>query len=103
MPVTQIGVIYATRSKMLQRVYIPDGDDSEIDVQHIHPGEMLIRVPIEVYRGGGADAVQALIGKPAHSGVCRVIHRHTGKIIDRIMADPDVYRHPDGHRVELDD
>jgi len=96
---TKVGAIYATRSKLLQRVYIPD-NDSEIAQQHLHPGETLLEVEIEVYRKGGAEAVQALIGAPSHNGVCRVLHKETGELLDRIMADPDVYRHPDGHRVE---
>jgi hypothetical protein len=102
MPVTHIGAIYATKSKLLQRVYIPHDDDSEIEQQHRHPGETLLRVPIETYRNGGAPAVQALIGTPAHNGLCQVIHKGTGQILDRIIADPDIYRHPDGHRIVLE-
>jgi|SRR6516162_866482 hypothetical protein len=102
MAITSIGAIYATKSRLLQRVYIPHDDDSEIEQQHRHPGETLLRVPIETYRSGGAPAVQALIGTPAHDGRCIVRHKITGEILDRIIADPDIYRHPEGHHVVLD-
>src|SRR5215472_4451812 len=100
MPVTKVGAVYATRSKLLQRIYIPD-DDTEIARQHVHTGETQIFIDIEVYRAGGPAAVQAIIGTPAHDGTCRVLHKETSEIIDRIVADPDIYKHPDGHRVVL--
>jgi hypothetical protein len=103
MPVTKVGAIYATNSKLLQRIYIPHADDSEIAQQYVHPSESLIAIAIDVYRTGGAVAIQSIIGAPAHNGMCLVIHRDTGEVIDRIIADPEIYRHPEGHRIELDE
>jgi hypothetical protein len=99
MTVKHAGAIYATKSKLLLRIYVPDESDDEINRQHVGPGETLVRVPIEVFRSGDHRVVQAHIGEPAHSGVCAVVHKDTGRVIDRIVADPDLYRHPDGHHV----
>lgn len=98
MAVTYVGAIYATASLLLQRVYIPHADDGEIGQQHVGRGETIIIVPIEAYRHGGAAALQALIGEPKHDGRCAVVD-HTGTVVDVIIADPDIYSHPDGHRV----
>lgn len=46
---TLVGAIYATKSKLLQRVDIPHGDDSEIDQQRVGPGETLVKIPLDVY------------------------------------------------------
>jgi hypothetical protein len=59
-------------------------------------------ISLEVWNGGQA-AVQALIGKPAHNGQCKIIHKHTGEVVDRIVADPEIYKHPDGHHVVLEE
>jgi hypothetical protein len=101
MAVTKVGAIYATQTKLLQRVFIPHGDDREIDEQHVHPKESVLFVPIEVYQTGGAQAVQALIGNPTTDGHCALHHRDTGEIIDNIIWDVTVHGHvhPDGHRV----
>jgi len=96
--VTAIGAIYATKSKLLLRMHIPDHDD-ELDQVHIGPGESMMRVPIEVFRSGNHLVVQDFIGKPTISGVCEVIHKETGDVINRIIADPELYSDPDGHFV----
>ena len=104
MAVTQVGAIYGTVSKLLQRVYVPHADDSEIARQHVEPTETLLHVPLEVYRSGGQHAVQQMIGTPTHDGHCEVIHKDTGEVIDRIIWDhtiwdPALYKHPEGHRI----
>ena len=91
-------MIYATGSKLLQRIYLPHASDDEIDRQHVGAGETLVRVPMEIFRRG-QDAIQAFIGTPAHSGVCCVVHKETKRVIDRIIADPELYQHPDGHHI----
>jgi hypothetical protein len=35
MPITSVGAIYATRSKLLRRIYIPHADDAEIQAQYV--------------------------------------------------------------------
>lgn len=96
---TKVGAFFAAKSLLLLRIYIPDSDDSEIAEQHVRTGESLALVPIEVFKDGGPKAVQSFIGQPSHSGVCAVVHRHTNVVIDRIIAEPELYRHPDGHHV----
>jgi hypothetical protein len=103
MSITSVGAIFAMGSKLLQRIYIPSADDSEIDGQFVGDGESLLWVPIAVYREGGPTAVQAFVGEPAHNGLCHVIDRVTGDILQTIIADPDIYEHPDGHKVVLVD
>jgi hypothetical protein len=103
MPITQVGAIYATRSKLLQRIYIPHADDSEIAQQHVGPGESLLTLPLGTFEAGGPPAVQRTIGTPAHNGHCKVIHKSTGKVVERIIADPELYKHPDGHHVVLEE
>jgi hypothetical protein len=101
MALTSVGAIYATQTKLLQRVYIPHGDDREIAEQHVHPMESVLLVPLAVYRDGGAQAVQDLIGKPSTDGYCALHHKDTGEIINHIIWDVTVhgYVHPEGHRV----
>lgn len=96
--VSAIGAIYATKSKLLLRMHIPDRD-AELDHVHVGPGESMMRVPIEVFRSGNHLVVQNFIGKPTISGLCDVIHKETGEVIDRIVADPELYSDPDGHFV----
>jgi hypothetical protein len=91
MPVTQVGAIYATGSKLLQRVYIPHADDSEIAQQHVGASETLLNVPIATYRTGGSAAVQALIGTPTFSGRCAVVDKNTNLVVDLLVADPAIY------------
>ncbi len=90
MPVTQVGAIYATTSKLLQRIYIPHADDSEINQQHVAAGETRTTVPAVTYQQGGAAAVQALIGTPTFSGRCVVVDG-TNTVVDAVVADPALY------------
>jgi hypothetical protein len=98
MPVTQVGAIYSTASKLLQRVYIPHADDSEIAQQHVAPGETLLNVPIATYQTGGPSAVQSAIGTPTFSGLCAVVD-NTNTVISVIIADPALYTDPAGNLV----
>jgi hypothetical protein len=90
MAVTQIGAIYATGSKLLQRVYVPSVNDSEIDAQHIGAGETLTHVPLATYQAGGSVAVQAALGAPSISGRCAVVD-NTNMVVDHIIADLAVF------------
>lgn len=99
MPRTLVGAIFATKSKLLQSIYIPDKDDGEIDLVKINPGETLIKLPIAIFQDGGPVAVQEAVGQPTFSGRCAVVHKKDNAVIDVIIADPDVYHHPDGHHV----
>jgi hypothetical protein len=101
MAVTVVLAIYATQTKLLQRVYIPHGDDRETLEQHVHPLESFILVPLSVYEKGGAEAVQDLIGQPTTDGHCAVHHKDTGEIIDYVIWDVTVHgnMHPEGHRI----
>ncbi len=91
MPVTKVGAIFATSSKLLQRVYIPDADDSEIAQQFVGAGETLLNVPVATYRTGGPVAVQAVIGVPTFSGWCAVVAPDTHLVVAVIIADPALY------------
>ena len=95
--VRHVGAIYATGSKLLQRIYVPDYDDGEIAQQYVGPGKSLMLVPIETFRSGNHTAIQALFGAPAHSGRCAPVRKSTMTVIDLIIADPALYHHPDGH------
>ena len=55
--VRHVGAIYATGSKLLQRIYVPDYDDGEIAQQYVGPGELLMLVPIETFRSGNHTAI----------------------------------------------
>jgi hypothetical protein len=100
-PVTQVGAVYATGSKLLLRVYIPHGDDREIDQQPLGVGESLLRVPLTAYRTGGASAVQALIGPATFSGRCAVVDA-TNTVVNCIIADPALYTWPDSKIIAHD-
>ena len=103
MSVTQVGAIYATGSRLLQRVYIPHADDSEIAQQHVTAGETLTSVPIATYRTGGAPAVQASIGAPTFSGRCAVVDKNSNLVTAVIIADPALYSDPGGSLVIIHD
>ena len=90
MAVTKVGAIYATQSKLLQRVYVPHADDGEINQQHVGAGETRTTAPLATYQTGGPSAVQALIGTPTFSGRCVVIDG-TNTVIDVVIADPTLY------------
>lgn len=94
-----VGAIYAIHSKLVQRIYVPSGKDSEIDEQFIGGGEALLKVPIETYRTGGPAAVQAVVGTPTFSGRSAVVHKDTRVVLDVIIADPGLYADPDGHSI----
>jgi hypothetical protein len=102
MPVTSVGAIFATNSKLLQRIYMPSSDDSEIAQQHVGPGETLLTVPISTYAQGGISAVQGAVGIPTFSGRCAVVDGKTNKVIDAIIADPAVYSDPRGQVIPHD-
>jgi hypothetical protein len=93
--VTQVGAIYATGSKLLQRVYIPSVSNAEIAQQFIATGESLMIVPITTWRTGGEIAVQAAIGTPTFSGRSVVIDK-ANVVTDAIVADPALYTDPRG-------
>jgi hypothetical protein len=97
MALAHVGAIYATVSLLLQRVYIPTADDSEINAQHVGVGETLVLVPIAAYQSGGAAAVQAAIGVPTFSGRCALVAANT--VVDHIIADPALYTDPSGRLV----
>ncbi len=102
MPITQVGAIYATGSKLLQRVYIPHADDSEIAQQPVGVGEALLNVPIATYQTGGPGAVQGVIGIPNFSGRCVVVDPNSNLVIDVVVADPALYTDPRGSVVTSD-
>jgi hypothetical protein len=91
MAVTSVGAIYATGSLLLQRVYIPHADDSEIAQQHVGQGETLVNIPLATYQQGGAQAVQSSIGAPSFSGRCAVVDTNSNLVIDLLQADPALY------------
>jgi hypothetical protein len=97
MALTSVGAFYATQSLLLQRVYIPYADDSEIDSQPIQQGETLLKVAIATYQSGGAPAIQALIGTPTINGICAVVNG--GLVSAMIIADPALYSDPAGGEV----
>jgi hypothetical protein len=98
-----VGAVYATRSKLLLRVYIPDHWLDDINDHPIAQGETLMRVPYDLHFHGGAKFLQSIIGIAAHSGRCALVHKDTKKVINVIVADPDLYHHPDGHLTIQDD
>jgi len=104
MALTSVGAFYATVSKLLQRVYIPHGDDSEIAQQPITAGESLLLVPLATYQQGGAPAVQALIGTPSITGFCAIVDPNSRLVIDHFIADTAIYnggsgKRPDGNLI----
>ena len=99
MPVTKVAAIYATRSKLLQRIIVPDNDDKELDQYPPGEGESVAFIPIDTYRKTGAIGAQEIIGQPTFSGVCAVVDKDTNLVIDRIIADPELYASPEGHAV----
>lgn len=98
---SKVGAIYSVRSKLLQRIYVPDAEDDEIDRQYIGAGEALMMVPLDIYRTGGAVALQSLIGEPTSDGYCAVIDKESGEIIERVIWDIELHgnKHPDGHLI----
>ena len=102
MAVTQILAIYATKSLLLQRIYIPHADDSENGQQHVAKGESTVLLPLSMYAEGGPQAVQAAIGQPLISGHCVVVD-HNNQIIDHIHADPELYSDPRGRVIHHSD
>jgi hypothetical protein len=103
MAVTQVGAFFATASKLLQRVYIPSHNDSEITQQPLAAGETLMNVPLATYQTGGAAAVQALIGAPTFSGRCAIADKNTNLVVGIIIADPSLYTDPNGQIIIADD
>jgi len=90
-------------SKLLQRVYIPGADDSEIAQQHVGAGETMLSVPVATYQTGGAPAVQAVIGAPTFSGRCAVVDKNSNLVVSAIIADPALYSDPGGNLVMAHD
>jgi hypothetical protein len=101
MAFASVGAIYATVSKLLQRIYIPHADDSEIVQQPIRSGETLLYIPIATFQSGGAQAIQAIIGIPTFSGRCAVVDG-TNTVIALIIADPAINIDPRGQSIAHD-
>lgn len=104
MPVTRVGVIYATVSKLLREIHVPHEDDSELDQYYktrvLVDGESFASVPVDVYAAGGAQAVQAAVGAPTFSGRCAVVA--DGVVVDHVVADPALYVSQSGSVVPSD-
>ena len=98
---TSIGVIFAGQSKLVQRIFIPSLDDSEIAQFVAGPGERKTTMALSVYQDGGPAAVQATVGTPTFSGRCAVVDQ-TNTVIDLIMADPTLYSDPRGQVIAHD-
>jgi hypothetical protein len=105
MALTSVGAIYATGSKLLQRIYVPHADDSEIAQQHVASGETLMTVSLATFQSGGQAAIQALIGTPNVSGsgfsnsTGRCAVANSGTVSAVIVADPALYTDPGGGTV----
>jgi hypothetical protein len=103
MALTSVAAIYATGSLLLQRIYIPSGDDNEINLQHVGAGETLVRMPLSTYQTGGPVGVQAAIGIPSFSGRCAVVDGTTNTVTEHIIADPAIYSDLQGRAVVASD
>jgi hypothetical protein len=101
MAITSVGAIFSTQSKLLQRIYIPSLEDSEISAQFVGNGETMTLIPISIHQLGGSAGVQAAIGAPTFSGRCAVVDG-TNTVIDLIVADPAIYADPRGTTIAHD-
>jgi hypothetical protein len=108
MPATKIGIVYATKSKIIRRVISPDDDAELDDAAHVQPGETMLRVShppvrsvedVKLANTYIEDVIKAATGVQPPSPRCIAIDG-VNIVRNVISADPDLDSLP-GHTLRL--
>jgi hypothetical protein len=93
---TQLAVFYATESKILRRLVIPD-DDARLERLVVPPGESVLRMPLDRPHDEAScpAAIAVATGVAPPSGRCCVVDG-SGLVIAVCNADPALDAHPQG-------
>jgi hypothetical protein len=100
---TTFGIVYATGSKMVRRVILPDHDDELLGGLHVGPGESMLVKP-----SGPSDIFTCQAHVKTATGVqpldprCAVVD-NTNTVVAVILADPALDSHPAGALVSCYD
>lgn len=96
---TQLAVFYATESKILRRMVIPD-DDAQLDRLAVPPGESVLRMQLDRPHDEAScrAAIAAATGIVPPSGRCCVVDE-SGVVVAVCNADPVLDAHPQGRLV----
>jgi hypothetical protein len=93
---TQPAVVYATQSKILRRMVIPD-DDAQLERRAVPPGEGVLRMQLDRPHDESScrAAIAAATGVVPPSGRCCAVDE-SGAVIAVCNADPALDAHPPG-------
>jgi hypothetical protein len=93
---TQLAVFYATQSKILRRVVIPD-HDAQLEGLAVPPGESVLWMQLDRPHDEGScrAAIATATGVVPPSGRCCVVDER-GVVIAVCNADPALDAHPQG-------
>ena len=93
---TQLAVFYATQSKILRRIVIPD-NDAQLKLLAVAPGESVLWMQLDRPHDKAScrAAVAAATGVVPPSGRCCVVDER-GVVIAVCNADPALDAHPQG-------
>lgn len=97
--VTQIGIVYATGSKLPRRIIVPDSDSELNDPVHLQAGEAMLRIartlPHDLISVRGHIAKHLGVAVSAiPSGRCTLINQKNRMVEHAICADPAIDKHP---------
>ena len=100
---TQLAVFYATESKILRRIVIPD-DDAQLERLVVPPGESVLRMQLDRPHDEVScrAEIAAAMGVAPPSGRCCVVDER-GIVIAVCNADPALDAHPQGWLVASED
>lgn len=96
MPATTFGIVYATGSKMVRRIILPDDDTELLNGNHVGPGETMLVSPSGSHDLATCQAlVKQATGVAPPDAACAVLDKNNA-VVAVIMADPAIDTHPAG-------
>ena len=97
----QFAVVRGITSKIILRVIDTTGDQDDRAVviarRNLQAGEEIIVLNLADHPRRDIETLHTVIGQPVHSGRCVIVDPKTNLVVGVCMADPTLYRPPNGN------
>ena len=94
---TKVGIVYATASKIIRRLIVPDNDSELNDPAHVQAGETMLIADFNTvpHPLAAPAALMSHLGVASlPSGRCAAVNPSTSIVEQVLLADPAIDKHP---------